>query len=100
MSPDQDVGAAVVLATVGRPAVLDGAGAVEDGVPAGVLLVTVEGGAVDSVGALLVLVTAVVGAVEGAVLAVRVEDVGATGTGCTTTPAGVVVCAVVGRTYR
>ncbi|MDX6224830.1 MAG: hypothetical protein QOE64_1206, partial [Frankiales bacterium] len=100
MSPDQDVGAALVLATVGSPAVLDGAGAVGDGVPAGALVVGCEGGAVDPVGALLVLVAAVDGAVEGAVLRARLVDRGVTGTGDTTTPAGLVVSVAVGRTLR
>jgi hypothetical protein len=39
MSPDQDVGAALLLPTVGRPGGLDVAGAVEDGVAPGALVV-------------------------------------------------------------
>jgi hypothetical protein len=99
MSPDQDVGAALVLATVGGPAVLDGAGAVGDGVAAGALVVACEAGVVESVVGLLGLVAAVNGAVDGAVLRAWPVEVGATGTGATTTPAGVVVSAV-GRTLR
>ena len=98
MSPDQDVGAAVVLATVGRPAVLDGAGAIEDGVPAGALVVGTELDVADPVGALLVLVPAVVGAVEDGMLRAALVDAGATGTDWTP-PAGV-VSATVGRTFR
>ena len=102
MSPDQDVGAALVLTTVGSPAVLDGAGAVGDGVAAGALVVGCEGGAVDPLGELFVLVVVgtVDGAVEGAVLRARLVDLGVTGTGATTTPAGLVVSVAVGRTLR
>jgi hypothetical protein len=58
-SPDQDVGAALVLPAVGSPGVLDGAGAVEDGVVAGALVVGRAVGAVDEPAALLVPVAAV-----------------------------------------
>jgi hypothetical protein len=88
------------VATVGRPAVLDGAGATEDGVPAGALVVGTEEGVAEPVGALLVLVLvpAVVGAVEDAVLRAALVDAGADGTDWRP-PAGV-VSATVGRTFR
>jgi hypothetical protein len=104
MSPDQEVGAALLLATVGRPGGLDPLGALEVGVPVGVpvgvLVVGAGVGAVDPVGALVVLVAAVEGGVEGAVRRARVVDDAGAGTGWTTPPAGFVVCGVVGCTPR
>ena len=99
-SPDQDVGAALPLPTVGSPAVLDGAGAVEDGVAAGALVVGWGVGAVEELGVLLVAVPGRDGVVVGAVLRARPLVVGATGAGWTTPPAGTVVWAVVGCTFR
>ncbi|MDQ1663481.1 MAG: hypothetical protein QOJ68_3461 [Blastococcus sp.] len=100
MSPDQEVGAALLLPTVGRPGVLDVAGAVEDGVAAGALVVGCGVGPVEGAGVLLVAVPERDDVVLGAVLRARPLVVGATGTGWTTPPAGVVVCAVVGCTFR
>jgi hypothetical protein len=99
MSPDQEVGAALVLATVGRPGVVDPLGALVVGVPVGALVVGVEVAAVDRVGALLVLVGAGDG-VAGTVVRARVVDVAVAGAGWTTPPPGVVVCALVGCTPR
>jgi hypothetical protein len=79
--------------------VLDGAGAVDDGVATGALVVGCGVGPVEGPGVLLV---AVLGTDDGAgaVLRARLWVVGATGAGWTTPPAGTVVPAVVGCTLR
>jgi hypothetical protein len=99
MSPDQDVGAALVLATVGSPGELDVGGTVEDGVAPGALVVGDEVGAVEAPGAVLVAGAELDEDVVGAVLRARL-DVGATGAGRTTPPVGLVVSAAVGCTFR
>jgi hypothetical protein len=99
MSPDQDVGAALVLATVGSAGVVDVGGTAEDGVAPGALVVGDEVGPVEAPGALLVAGADVDEGVVGAVLRARL-DVGATGAGWTTPPAGLVVSAAVGCTVR
>jgi hypothetical protein len=93
------VGAALVLPTVGRPGVLDVAGATEDGVAAGALVAGCEVVPVGALEAVLVLGAEVEDGAVGAVLRAR-PDVGATDTGATTTPVGFVVSAVEGCTLR
>lgn len=99
MSPDQDVGAALVLATVGSGGWLDVDGTAEDGVPAGALVVGGGVEVVEAPGAVLVAGTELDDGAAEVVLRAR-PDVGATGAGSTTPPAGVVVCPAVGCTFR
>jgi len=100
-SSDQDVGAALLLAIVGRPVGLDPLVPVEDDAALGGAVVGcgVGAGAGELLGVLLALV-AVEGGVEETVLGARLLDVGTTGAGWTTPPAGVVCCTVAGRTFR
>ena len=100
-SSDQDVGAALLLAIVGRPVGLDPFVPVEDDAALGGAVVGcgVGAGAGELLGVLLALV-AVEGGVEETVLGARLLDVGTTGAGWTTPPAGVVCCTVAGRTFR
>lgn len=100
MSPDQDVGAALPLPTVGRPGAVDVGGAGEDGVAAGVLVVGSGVGAVGAVTGLVVSVPETDDVVPGAVLRARLLVDGAAGWGATTPPAGVDVCVAVGCTLR
>ncbi len=100
-SSDQDVGAALLLAIVGRPVGLDPLVPVEDDAALGGAVVGcgAGAGAGEVLGVLLALV-AVEGGGEETVLGARLLDVGTTGAGWTTPPAGVVCCTVAGRTFR
>lgn len=98
-SSDQDVGAALLLAIVGRPVGLDPLVPVEDDAALGGAVVGCGAGAGEVLGVLLALV-AVEGGGEETVLGARLLDVGTTGAGWTTPPAGVVCCTVAGRTFR
>lgn len=97
-SSDQDVGAALLLAIVGRPVGLDPLVPVEDDAALGGAVVGCGAGA--GAGEVLLALVAVEGGGEETVLGARLLDVGTTGAGWTTPPAGVVCCTVAGRTFR